>query len=161
MRKHLGEADTRLLEILACTFDKGMIHTITFIFFVGFIRKDISFLNLLVRIFSSQNSFNNILDPSKTILRVSRFPGHVGSERRGPQWPAAWFLCLVQPACGQPPEPDPRTRVSVSVSAGRDEEGTQVVEILELCQLQDAATDPLLHNLPLSYCAGARSLCKE
>ena len=32
MRKHLGEADTRLLEILACTFDKGMIHTITFIF---------------------------------------------------------------------------------------------------------------------------------
>ena len=53
------------------------------------------------------------------------------------------------------------TRVSVSVSAGRDKEGTQVVEILELCQLQDAATDPLLHNLPLSHCAGARSLCKE
>ena len=120
-----------------------------------------SFFNLLVRIFSSQNSFKNILDPSKTILRVSRFPGHVGTERRGPQWPAAWFLCLVQPACGQPPEPDPRTRVSVSVSAGRDKEGTQVVEILELCQLQDAATDPLLHNLPLSHCAGARSLCKE
>ena len=54
------------------------------------------------------------------------------------------FMLLVQPACGQPPEPDPRTRVSVSVSAGRDQEGTQVVEILELCQLQDAATDPLL-----------------
>ena len=71
------------------------------------------------------------------------------------------FMLLVQPACGQPPEPDPRTRVSVSVSAGRDKEGTQVVEILELCQLQDAATDPLLHNLPLSHCAGARSLCKE
>ena len=71
------------------------------------------------------------------------------------------FMLLVQLACGQPPEPDPRTRVSVSVSAGRDQEGTQVVEILELCQLQDAATDPLLHNLPLSHCAGARSLCKE
>ena len=69
------------------------------------------------------------------------------------------FMLLVQLACGQPPEPDPRTRVSVSVSAGRDEEGTQVVEILELCQLQDAATDPLLHNLPLSHCACSSRIC--
>ena len=60
------------------------------------------------------------------------------------------------------------TRVSVSVSArggrqgGRSKESfSQFVEILELFKLQDAATDALLHRVPLPDSSGARPLCQE
>ena len=60
------------------------------------------------------------------------------------------------------------TRVSVSVSARGGRQGvrskesfSQFVEILELFKLQDAATDALLHRVPLPDSSGARPLCQE
>ena len=65
MRKHLGEADTRLLEILACTFDKGMIHTITLFFLWGSSGKIFHF-----SIYWSEYSHRKIL--SKTFWTLPK-----------------------------------------------------------------------------------------